>query len=374
MKKDKIIIWGIIVIFLTILFFNLFVLNIFENNYILVAFLLLFFLITNKFIGIKPVYNKDKKSVILVVIVLGIIYLLFLYIIGIYVGFYKNLLSLGFTTLRTKIIPFTAIIILSELIRSIFIRNDDKKVNIVLTISLILVDIVTQIQLYDIFKLESLLTLLGSVIFASISTNLLCNYTNKRYGCVPGICYRIITTMYIYIFSILPDLYTFFESVLKILYPYIIYLILDFAFKDDNFKTVRNREKTSFVGLFFTIILTTIIILLVSCKFKYGIIVVATGSMTGSIDKGDAVIYEQYENQPINEGTIIIFEEEGRKIIHRVIDVQQLNGETIYYTKGDANQDKDDGYRTEKDIISIVKFRIIDIGWPTLMVNDLFTR
>ena len=372
MKKDKVIIRLIILVFFTILFFNLFVLNIFENKYILAIFLLLFFLITKKYLGIKPVYNKNKNSVTLIIVVLGIVYLLALYIIGIYVGFYKNLWDFGITTLKTKIIPYSAIIILSELIRSIFIRREDKKIKIIITISLIFIDIITNIQLYSIFKLDSLLALIGNVILASISTNLLCNYTNRKYGCIPGICYRIITTMYIYIFSILPDIYTLFESVIKIIYPYIIFLIIDFAFEEDNFKKLRNRDKTSFWALTSTIIITMIIILLVSCKFTYGIMVVASGSMTGSLDKGDAVIFQQYNNQTIKEGTIVIFKSESRNIIHRVIDIQQLNGETIYYTKGDANQQKDDGYRTKQDIKAIVKFKIIEIGWPAIFINNLF--
>ena len=102
--------------FFIILFFNFFVLNVFNNKYIFTIFLLIYFLVTNKCLGIKPVYNKNKKTVIFIIIALAILYVLFFYIIGIFVGFYKNVLKLGFTVLRTRIIPYTAIIIFSELI------------------------------------------------------------------------------------------------------------------------------------------------------------------------------------------------------------------------------------------------------------------
>lgn len=374
MKKDKVIIWITALTFFIILFFNLFVLNVFNNKYIFGIFLLIYFLITNKCLSIKPVYNKNKNIVIFIIIVLAIVYVLFFYIIGIFVGFYKNILKFGFTVLRTRIIPYTAIIIFTELIRSVFIRRENKKINIIMTISLILVDIITNIQLYNISKLESLLALMGNVVLTSISINLLCNYTNKRYGCIPGICYRIITTIYVYVFAILPDIYTFFKSIIQIIYPYIIYIIIDFAFTKDSFKVARNRDKTSFLGLIITIFLAIGIVLLVSCKFRYGIIVIASGSMTGSINKGDAVVYEQYSNQPINDGTVIIFEDGEKKVIHRVVDIQQLNEETIYYTKGDANQQNDDGYRTKNDIIATVKFKVMYIGWPTIFINNLFAK
>ena len=123
-----------------------------------------------------------------------------------------------------------------------------------------------------------------------------------------------------------------------------------------------------------TIVIAIGIVLLVSCKFRYGIIVIASGSMTGTINKGDAVVYEQYTTQQIEEGTVIIFKDGEKKVIHRVIDIQQLNGKTIYYTKGDANQQNDDGYRNKNDIIAIVKFKVMYIGWPTIFVNDLFAK
>lgn len=62
------------------------------------------------------------------------------------------------------------------------------------------------------------------------------------------------------------------------------------------------------------------------------------------------------------------------RMIHRINKRQIKNNQTIYYTKGDNNENSDSGYRTDEDIIGIVKFRIVDIGWPTLWVNSLFEK
>lgn len=374
MKKDIVIIWSTSLFLLVVLFFNLFVLNVFENKYIFCAFLLIYFFIVNKCLGINSVYNSNKKNVIFIVTVFAVLYILFFYIIGIFVGFYNNILKFGFTVLYSRIIPYSGIIVLSELIRSVFIRRENKKLSIITTISLILIDVVSNVHMYDITELNAALELIGNVILSAISINLFCNYTNKRYGSIPGICYRLITTLYIYAFALLPDVYAFFESIVKIAYPYIMYLVIDYTFTKDNFKMMRNRNKGEFVGLVIMLFLAVGTVMLISCKFRYGIVVIASGSMTGSIDKGDAVVFEQYTEQPVNKGTVIIFDYEDRKTVHRVIDVQQLNGENIYYTKGDANQQADDGYRTKEDIMAIVKFKVIDIGWPTIFVNELFAK
>ena len=43
-----------------------------------------------------------------------------------------------------------------------------------------------------------------------------------------------------------------------------------------------------------------------------------------------------------------------------------------YYTKGDANSNEDEGYRTEADIVGKVKLRIPYIGQLTVLLNELF--
>ena len=118
-------------------------------------------------------------------------------------------------------------------------------------------------------------------------------------------------------------------------------------------------------------IITVIIVMLISCKFKYGVLVIGSGSMTGTINKGDIILYEKYKNtDDIKVGNIIVFYEDDIKVIHRIIDQKLMGEETRYYTKGDANQKQDEGYRETKDIIGQVKARIPYMGWFTLWIND----
>lgn len=374
MKKDKLIEYIFAIILCSLLFFDLFVLNVFNNKHILAMFLLIYLIICKIFVKSRKIESINTKKVILLMIVFAILYILILYIVGIFTGFYKNSISFTIKELYNRILPLTAIIIISELIRNTFVTRNDKKSTIIITIALILVDITTYINLYNSFNLEEVLALIGYVVLSSISTNLLCNYVVKRYAYLPNILYRIITIIYIYIFGILPDIYLFFQSVYRIIYPYIIYLIIDFAFPTDNFKVALKNKKTNFIGLLITIIISINIVLLVSCKFRYGIMVVGSSSMTGSIDKGDAVIFEQYDGQELKEGEVIIFSKDDILTIHRIQDVQILNGQAIYYTKGDANQQQDDGYRTHKDITGVVKLKINYIGWPTIWINELFSN
>jgi len=228
--------------------------------------------------------------------------------------------------------------------------------------------------MYSIDNLESMLGLIGYVGFSGISTNILCNYIVKRYGIIPNIIYRIITTIYIYVFGLLPDIYLFFQSVYKIMYPYIIYIIIDNFFEKRTFKRVSKNERISLISLLVSIIIVISIVMLISCKFKYGILVVGSSSMTGMIDKGDAVVFEKYDKQQLKKNQIIVFIKDNIKTIHSIENIEVKNDERIYYTKGVHNQQRDDGYRTDKDIIGVVKFKIVNIGWPTIWLNNSFNK
>lgn len=374
MKVDKRREYSLLIILCSVLLFNLFVLNVFKNKIIFAIFLCIYVIICRTFIKSKKIQNIDKKTIIFLMTIFAIVHVGILYIIGIFTGFYRNPVSFSLKVLYNRILPYTAIIIFSEMIRGIFITKDNKKITNIVTIVLILIDIATYINFYNLSILEELLAFIGNICLSSISINLLCNYIAKRYGIIPNLLYRIITIIYTYIFMLLPNIYLFFQSTFKIIYPYIIYLIIENLFTTNNFKVALKRQKTNWIGLIITIFILISIVLLVSCNFKYGIIVVGSSSMSEAINKGDAVIFEQYNKQELEEGQVIIFNKDNVRTIHRIEDIQILNEETIYYTKGDNNQQKDEGYRKGKDIVGVVKFRIAYIGWPTIWVNNIFKK
>ena len=94
--------------------------------------------------------------------------------------------------------------------------------------------------------------------------------------------------------------------------------------------------------------------------------------MTGALNKGDVVLFEKYKNQDISVGDILVFEKNGVKIVHRVIQIQDYNGMVRYFTKGDYNSSIDEGFVTKDSIFGLVKFKLKYVGYPTLWVRSLF--
>jgi signal peptidase I len=62
------------------------------------------------------------------------------------------------------------------------------------------------------------------------------------------------------------------------------------------------------------------------------------------------------------------------RIVHRVVRIENINGEVRYYTKGDFNETEDSGYRTESDIVGLTDLKIAYIGYPTLWLHEFISN
>lgn len=374
MKIDKLKIYIIEFILLSILSFALFVSNIF-NKKIIAILLLVCAIATWVTIKNKKVKSIDSKKVTIILVIFAIIYLSGFYLMGIYFGYYKAIVIFNLYTLTNFIIPTLIIIISSEVIRNVLIVQNVRFSKIVTFIIMVLIDLMIYSNIYTVDGYDEFVEIIGFTLFASIACNLLYNYISNRYGIVGNIIYRSITVLYIYIIPIIPNVYVFFRAILRMIYPYIIYQILEYTFSNKNMIVAMEDKRKNIISKVVLGFITLFLAMLISCQFKYGILVIGSGSMAGAINKGDAILFKQFDtNDEIKMNQIIIFNKNNMKIVHRVVDINKINGEIRYITKGDANQDNDDGYITNEDITGICEFRIAYIGYPSIWIRDIFSN
>ena len=221
--------------------------------------------------------------------------------------------------------------------------------------------------------MNGFLALLGFVTFASIANNILFTYISDKYGEEPVIVYKLITYLYLYFIPIAPDVYIFFRTFVRMVYPLIIYTYLDKYYDMD--REVRNIKvmHSQIFSLLSCSIVMILVIALISCKFYYGVLVIGSESMAHTLDKGDVIFYVSEKNK-INKDDIIVFKKDDVKIVHRVILIKMINHETRYYTKGDANKSKDEGYVLKNELQGKVLFKIKYIGAPTLWLREIFDK
>ena len=104
-------------------------------------------------------------------------------------------------------------------------------------------------------------------------------------------------------------------------------------------------------------------------------VVILTGSMTGTMDRGSLVImrripYEEVYHR-VEVGTVLHYHVGRVEFVHRVIDFTYSDGERLFVTKGDANEFPDPGPLAQVDVIGTPIFTIPLIGYPNVLIRSV---
>lgn len=308
-----------------------------------------------------------------------LLFMLITYIIGIFIGFTSNVYKLDFSNLIHNIIPYTALILSSELLRYEITRKGDGSVasHILTVIILILVDLTIFLNTYNLNIVDEQIKYICAILLPSTFKNIVLTYFTRISGPLPSLIYRIIIDLKLVILPIFPSFGLYFDCTINCILPVLMFALVEINLKKFRNKgidaiNVKNHFIYKYLLIFVLFIVTLSVNLLASGKFKYTILSIGSGSMTPNINKGDAVFCEKLDDKSPQIGDVIVFKKDGKNIVHRVIEIVDLNdNEKIYFTKGDSNEGPD-GYPIEKkDIYGIVKFRIRYIGIPSVKLKEL---
>jgi len=97
--------------------------------------------------------------------------------------------------------------------------------------------------------------------------------------------------------------------------------------------------------------------------------VVLTGSMTPNIPQGSVIFTKKA--QAYSEGDVIAFNSNGRNITHRIAKVENLNGDTYFQTKGDANNVADSDLVSINNIVGRSQLHLPYIGKVILFLKTI---
>ncbi len=311
-----------------------------------------------------------KREVLWVLPTVGFLGIVLLYLLGTVFGFYR--VTVNWQSLLYGVLPFILIIVGSELIRERLLMQNNRIVTPVSAVALILCDIAMQYEKLPFASFLTFVDFMGDILFPCVAMGLLYHYISKRYGARPVILYRLLMTLYSVLIPIAPAVPVSLMSFLKTAFPIVAIWFLAILYERKKKSYSRKKALLQIAASAVTVVLMTALMMLISCQFRYGMMVVATESMTGAINKGDAIVYEEYTGQAIAEGQILVFEKNKTVFIHRVVKIEKIDGVTRYYTKGDANEGNDTGYITNESIIGLTDLTIKYIGYPTLWVRDIF--
>ena len=325
------------------------------------------------FIKKRNIVSMNKKQVLMLMCAIGAVYVVLLYLTGLAFGFYENPYASA-KSIYTYVLPISAIIIFTEIYRYIITAQENKIASALSYITCVVAEALTLGNLSYVTSFNRFMDFAGMTILPAITANLLYHYLSKRYGVYPNVAYRLLVTLYPYVIayeSAIPDPLLVF---IKLLVPLLIFGFIDSLFEKKKRYALKKTSKIAVALTVVAVLIMASVIMIISNKFKYGSLVIATGSMTGELNKADAAIFEQYDGQLIEDGQVIVFEKNGSMTVHRVVDIEKIDGQLRYYTKGDANEATDSGYVTSAEIVGIVRFKIPYVGYPTIWLRSLFNR
>ncbi len=313
----------------------------------------------------------NKKEVLLLSIIIPSIYAILLHVSGIFFGYYKNPYFVTPQILIKIIIPLALITIGSEIIRYVFLSQKNKPVSVISFLICVILELLMFSSIPGIRTFNRFMDLVGMTLFPAISANVYYHYVSKNFGALPNIAFRLIITLYIYFVPTAAAIPDALSACIKILFPIFLLAFISALYTKQKKSAVRKGNKFGVIATILTVIILISSAMLISCRFRFGALVIATESMTGEINKGDIIIYERYDSQQIEEGQVIVFTENNSKVVHRVVKIENIGGEIRYFTKGDANEDWDSGYRTQADIFGTTEIKLSYAGYPTLWIRAL---
>ncbi len=315
-----------------------------------------------------------RRTVLLLMLIFALTAFTLFYLSGLSLGFVKTTVPLSLDTLFRTLLPAATVIVASELIRRILLSQNDRGIPALSYLIALLGELSLSGGLGGITHFNALMDAVGLSLLPAVSAGLLYQFVSARHGALPCIAYRLLLLLVPFLIPVTPDIPDALKSFAGFLAPLALLLFLRLLFEKQNKRATASphTKRLKLISALCALVLATGLIALISGQFRYRTIVIATGSMTGELNVGDAILYERYDGQRIQEGDIVIFQRDRAHIVHRVVEITHVNGETRYYTKGDANENRDAGFITENDIVGITDFKISGIGYPSLWMRRIF--
>ena len=302
--------------------------------------------------------EKDSKDVILIILIVNLAYYLFTYITGYFSGFYKPIYSHTFSSLLKNVIGNLVFILTIEILRKTLVKKIkyiDKNFKFFILIILIL-SFCEYCLNYSLSSLSDNKRILQSIFnfIPLLSENILLTYVIYRFDITCSLIYRVMMDFTKYIVPIIPNFGDYINTVIAVIYPFILLLIINSNFQNMQRKVNNYRLDVKYNKI-----------------SKIFILSIGSESMTPKINMGDVVLIDKGINKnKIKVGDVIAFKYEGNIIVHRVVSLSMKNNNKIYKTKGDNNKDFDAWVISNDDLVGKAELRFRYIGWPTIVLNQ----
>lgn len=216
----------------------------------------------------------------------------------------------------------------------------------------------------------SMLTFLGTGLFPALTENFFLCYLALLGGPIPAIVFQGIVKAFHWFFPILPSMQWMTGTLIGTFVPVLCLVLVQQSYLTETKRARKLRDEDDIKGFF-----TASVALILLVWFAVGIFsiypsVIISGSMHPAIKIGDMIIVKKCKADQIEKGDIIQFETENKiRIVHRVIDIKEENGQRYFITKGDNNRTPDSdpvfAHQIKGNVIAVLP----KVGWATIAIR-----
>ena len=353
------------------------ILNTYKNGESIItsAFFIVLFIISILMFGFsKNKINLNKKKITILTFIIVIVGIIVTYALGAFVGFLRNGYSQTFKNIVRNTFAPLFIIIFTELFRYNIIRANKNNFKIIslVTVLLTILEILMSLSTNIDWGFIEIYIAVTSIIIPLIAKNMLMSYLSYEIGYLPCLIYRLILELQIYLVPYVPNFGDYLKSMYGLIMPTVVFSYASSLIDEYNNGIEQEyiAQKTRIIEGFFYVFIF-LFIALISRVFPIFMMGVGSESMTGTINKGDAVIaYKDTKEPKVEVDDIIVFEAPGKILIHRVVEIEEIDGIKYYRTKGDINGTRDSLDITIDKIKGKVKYRIPYIAIPSVALSE----
>ncbi len=336
-----------------------------------------------KAVGFSRIRSWFDKRVSIVALMVAGCYIVILMDIGLFVGFGNSPYSFAPLMIAINIGLVAATLLGTELSRAAIVKSFGKK-SPFLAIALVSL-------LYTFFgvstaKLMSLggplefTKFLGVGLLPLIAENILATYLALIGGPVASLSYRAPMMAFWWFCPILPNLPWGVESLVGVMTPAVAFFVINEFIPSLTFRRAglpverrgfgRPRRSSAKTWMLVSIACVAVVWATTGVLGVRASTVIS-GSMAPALEVGDMAIVYEASPDSIAEGDIIQFWDGREMVIHRVIEVNDGGGTTLFVTKGDANSTPDPDPVQPSQVVGKVAFVIPKIGWLAIGTKTL---
>jgi signal peptidase I len=324
--------------------------------------------------------RRVRSSIVYAALLIGIMQVAITVIGGLFSGFGRSPYSFALAAVAMNVVFAGTMLVGVESSRAWLVNHFARRHAVLAIVGASALFLAFTVPVWKLLSLRADLEsvrYLGDTVLPVVATSLLASYLAYLAGWRAAMAYRGTLEAFWWLCPVLPNLSWAFESLIGTAVPVIGMVLVNSVFAEGVAGAARRRRRAEgSLGSW----IATGVVGVVAIWFAVGLfplqpVLVASGSMRPALDVGDVAIIVKVPASQVGPGDVIQYRSiDQPPVIHRVIDVQSIQGSTYFVTQGDANDAPDLEPVIAENVVGKHVYTVRDVGWISVAIKEMFVN